>query len=214
MRMLTGLVVLLAGMVVPCFAGAVEIPLGSGLSARFDLPSERWEVSAEAPEFLIDQQVHHLRHEAREKGAQVSDDQLQGLARRRLAANEQLVYNRNTQAVLLIDVSPLREEEEVPGDRAVKLSARYAGESLSSEEGVAEVDFRVRPVRMEGVGSVYRLEADYLLHGKPVRFIGQVGFAEGAWFYLYYTDHLADPLDYGEMESLLESFRFQGAAPK
>lgn len=190
---------------------AETVRISPELTVDLALPGEGWEISREAPAFLLADMVEHLEHELAAAGKEVDPGKVQALAARRLAANEAFVYNPASTAALTIDFSPLREGESPPSRRAVATSARYAGEGLADEEGVMELDQQSAKVAVAGAEYAYRVDARYRHHGRPTQFVGIVGFVSPYWFYLYYTDHLRDPRDAAAMDRTLEALTIRAA---
>ncbi|WP_155890685.1 hypothetical protein [Desulfuromonas sp. TF] len=196
--------------VVLLFAGASSLAAETlsivpGIALEVNLPGQKWQMSRQAPEFLVRETAEHLEHELADKGKQVDAESLKAEAGKRLAANELFIFNPDSGAVLTIDFSPLKEKEKAPRDRTVASSARYAGESLSSEEGIEGVESKTDKVKVAGAGSAYRVNASYRQHGDPMKFTGIIGFAEPYWFFFYYTDPLRDPGDAEEMGRILDA---------
>jgi len=127
------------------------------------------------------------------------------LARRRLGANELFIFNPDSGAVLTIDFSPLRGGEKAPEDGTVASSARYAGESLESEEGVDGVETKTDKVHVPGADYAHQIQASYRQRGKPLKFTGIIGFVDPYWFYLYYKDPLRNTSDAEDMRRILDS---------
>lgn len=184
-------------------AASETLRLAPDLSLEMALPAEGWVMSSEPPPFLLESTAEHLEHELAAAGKEVDDAKVRALAARRLAANEAYVYNPASGAVLTIDVSPLREGEAPPSRRAVATSARYAGEGLADEEGVADLDQRSARVEVAGAEHAYRIDARYRHHEQPTQFIGIVGFVSPYWLYLYYTDRLVEPGDAAAVDRAL-----------
>ncbi|MBE0596408.1 MAG: hypothetical protein IH614_03975 [Desulfuromonadales bacterium] len=185
-------------------AWAASIPVGSELIVELPPLSERWQVSALPPDFLVKEIAEHLGHELAAEGKTPSEAEILKVAEKRLAANEAFVCNPASGSCLLIDFSPLRPDEKAPGRRQVAASARYAAEGLADEEGLSDLQQTAAKANLPGSRHVYRIDARYRQHGEPRQFIGYVGFAQPSWFYLYYTDSLADPADLAEMEKLFQ----------
>lgn len=175
---------------------AREYELETGLMLSMEMPSERWEVVRTPPEALV------------EKIAGGTGPSLLEQTRRKLAANEIFVWNSQSGAYLMIDVSPLKESEEGPSERQLKLSADYAAQALDSEEGLFDVTSQTRATRIEGVRMARKINATYKKGEQQFRFQGIIGYSEPFWIYLYYTDPLRDSRDGDEMDSLLSGLRF------
>ena len=184
---------------------AATLSLVPGVDLEVDLPGQKWQMSRQTPEFLILQTAEHLEHELADQGKQVDAEELKAAAAKRLAANELFIFNPDSGAVLTIDFSPLKENEKAPRDRTVAASARYAGDSLSSEEGLEGVESKTDKVKVAGAASAHRIKASYRQHGEPMKFTGIIGFIEPYWFFFYYTDPLRDPGDAEEMGRILDS---------
>ncbi len=179
--------------------------LTAGWSVGFTLPSDRWEVAAEPPAFLIEDQVEHVRHELEEQGKAVETDVLRQQVLKRLQASELFVFNSKSLAYLELDLSPIKEGEPGPSRSTVSASANYAAGSLESEEGVSGLTYHVEKARVFGADYAYALEARFLKHEVPTRFYGLVGYASPCWLYFYYHDRQKDPRDYPEMKGMVNS---------
>jgi len=188
-------------------AAAETFSVGSGLKLELSLPSDRWTASSDPPGFLSAEIAEHLEHELLAQGKRFTEGQLDELAAKRLSANEVFVFNADSGAVLTIDFSPLNPDEKAPGRSSVAASARYAGQSLEEEEGVAEVEYEVSRTKVPGARHAYRVDARYRHHGGAMKFIGIVGFSPPCWFFLYYQDRLRDQQDFAGMNRVLESIK-------
>lgn len=184
---------------------AETIVVDRNLSLRFDLPGGKWQLTREAPSFLVDETIEHLRHEMSEKNQSVPPEKVREAALRRLAANEAYLCQAESGACLVIDFSPLRAGEDPPSAKSVRHSAKYAAEGLEEEEGISGVKHTVREVRFPGASFAQRIDASYRQHGEGRKFTGIVGFAHSHWFYLYYTDPLQSPADAYAMDAVLKS---------
>ncbi len=185
------------------------VQINSEVSVGLNIPSERWVVSKDVPDFLVEDQAEHLAHELAAQGKKVSHNQLLAAARKRLGANELFVFNPVSKAHLEIDFSRLNKGEDPPAKRTVANSATYAGDSLAQEEGVSGLSSKNSKVKVHGARVAYRLDADYMHHESKTRFAGVIGFAAPYWFFFYYTDPLQDPRDFQEMDGMLQSLVVQ-----
>lgn len=199
-------------LLLPLSLGAETIAVDRNLSLRLDLPGGKWQLTREAPGFLVEETVEHLRHELAEKKQTVAPEKVQEAARKRLAANEAYLCQAESGACLAIDFSPLRPGEAPPSAKAVRASARYAAEGLADEEGISGLKQKVREVSLPGASAAYRIDASYRQHGEERTFTGIVGFAHPYWFYLYFTDPLRDRADAAAMEHTLKSAAVTGEA--
>lgn len=188
-----------------CPLAAETIRISPGLSVELSIPGERWTLALKAPDFLLEETAEHLEHELAAQGKHVDSAKLKAAAAKRLAANEVFIFNPASGAVMTLDFSPLREGEDPPGRKTVAASARYAGDSLASEEGVSEVDMKTVQKMVVGAEHAHGVEARYRHHGEPTLFVGIVGFVNPHWFFFYYTDPLKDPHDAEDMNTILES---------
>lgn len=169
----------------------LDINLGAG-----------WTLSRVAPETLVEETARQIAHEP--AAANATAEQVESVARRRLAANEAFVYHAASGAYLTIDFSPLEAGEAAPDSSTLRNSARMAAESLMGEGDVAAVVWDVTPCKVAGARDAFLLAADYRQHGHPMKFLGIIGYVEGYWFFLYYTDPGRDPAAFGEMQGMLE----------
>jgi hypothetical protein len=201
-------------LIFPSLALGVSVTVNERLQLDFDLPDQRWNLSREAPDFLVEKAFADLEAELLAQGKNPGRAEIEAVARRRLEANEAFVFNPISKAHLLIDFSPLRQGEEPPSARSVTLSARYAGEGLEEEEGYREVKQKSGKTTLAGAAAASRIDASYLRRGEPGVFVGIIGFASPCWFYLYYTDGLSDPRDLPEMEAILRSMRISADGAK
>ena len=180
---------------------AAEIVVGEDLVLDLKL-AEGWSLHLDPPQALVEEVARHIAHEP--AAAKATAAQIESVARKRLAANEAIVYHAASGAYLAIDFSPLEPGEAAPGSSALRNSARSAAKSLAGEEDVAEVVWDVTPRQVSGAGEAYQLAAEYRQQGQPMKFIGIIGYVDGYWFYLYYTDPDKDPAVFREMLAMLE----------
>lgn len=166
---------------------------------------EGWTVSSDIPEFLLEEFAHHLEHELEARGLSRTDEEMREVARQRLDANEVFIFNPSSRSYIMVDFSKLRDSEKAPSRQSVFDSARYAADSLSTEEGVSDMTSEVSSVHVEGADYAFRLDADFQSHGNSRKFSGVVGFADPYWFFVYYTDTLAGPGDYATIDNLLDN---------
>lgn len=181
------------------------LAVSPGLSVGIDLPDDKWKVSSGAPDFLIDEMAEHVAHDLEAQGKFVDQVTIEDAVAKRLAANEHFVFNPVSGAHMEIDFSPLDSDGEAPSRESVANSARYAADSLGSEEGVAGLTYEVEKVRIYGADYAYSLQASFTKHDVPTRFYGLIGFADSSWFFIYYTDAGRDPEDYPQAMQILRS---------
>lgn len=206
MRLFLTVIILL--LTVPGLAAAESISVGDKLLLDLTLP-EGWTIHTKAPTALLDEIAEHVEHEAEAAGAQPTRERIYEIAEKRLGANEAIVYHAASGAHLDIDFSPLEADEKAPSDKALKLSAEYASQSLEGDEGVSAVRSQVEPAEVTGARAAFRLTADYKHHEHEMKFLGLIGFAADHWFYLYYTDPQKVEQTYAEMQAIMTSARIR-----
>lgn len=178
-----------------------------GLTLSFELPSERWQVTRKAPEFLVKETVAHVRFHLEEGGREVPAD-LETSVSSRLGQNELYVYNPETAAHLDIDLSPLEFGQAPPSEQAVASSAEFAKAELSQEQDISDISAKSEVASLPGARSAFRIDASFNRDGAPRRFIGLIGYVPGYWFFFYYTEKNQSEDDKAEMEALLNSLNF------
>lgn len=189
-----------------CFAETIQISASTSL--HFSIPSG-WQWAKEPPESILAEIAEHIGHEAAEKGQTPSNNQLLEAARKRLSANEVLLYNPQSTAYTTLDLSPLHQGERPPGKEAIKLSAKYAGQSLEQEEGVNQLQGQTEKFSIDGAWYAHRYNANYMHHDEKMYFSGVIGFSSPYWFFFYYTDYLKDPADRQKAEEIFKSIRIE-----
>jgi len=183
---------------------AAQVDVGGGLILDIT-PGPDWVVSGEPPQALLEEAAEHIAHDAAAKGASPTKEQLLQAARQRLESNEAIIHHASENAHLDIDFSPLDPGQKPPSSKVLENSARYAAQSLSGEEEISDVAWKVAPRKIRGAREAFVLTADYRQHDEPVRFLGVIGFAGGQWFFLYYTDRSQKPEVYREMQQMIDS---------
>lgn len=187
---------------------AVEIAVGEGLVLEISL-SEGWALHFEPPEALVKEAASHVAHEA--AAANASAEQIEEVARRRLAVNEAFIYHAASGAHLDIDFSPLGPGQSTPSAQTLRNSAEYAAQSLENEDDVAALAWEVSSAKINGVDEVFLLSADYLQHDHQTTFRGYIGSVDKNWFYLYFTAPGKNPEVLQEMQSMLDSVSIRSA---
>ncbi|PLX89307.1 MAG: hypothetical protein C0619_11610 [Desulfuromonas sp.] len=186
------------------------LQISSRLSLHYDLPNG-WVSAAEPPQFLVDEMAEHMEHEAAAKGRHPNRKQLESAARKRYSENEVLLYNPQSYAHMSLDFSQLRQGEKPPSRDTIKLSTRYAAESLRNEEGVTDLRSTDTPIEISGAWYAHRFDSHYKHHDKTMDFIGVVGFSSSYWFYFYFTDFERDEQDRKRAETFLSTIRIDTA---
>jgi hypothetical protein len=180
---------------------AAEIAVTRNLVVEINL-SEGWSLHLEPPDALVKEMAIHVAHEP--AAANATAEQIESVTRKRMAANEATVYHAASGAHLDIDFSPLDQGQSAPSSQTLRNSAKYAAQSLEGEEDVADVVWDVTSVRINGAREAFQLAADYKQHDSPMKFLGIIGYVEGYWFFLYYTDPGKDSATFGEMQTMIE----------
>ena len=178
---------------------------GPTLKLTLGLPSG-WAIYHEAPEALIAETAEHVEHEAEAQGKNPSQEQILQVAKKRLAANEAIIYHASSGSHVDIDFSPLEENEQPPSSKTLKHSAEIAAQSLEGEEGISGVKYHISPFTISGSKDAFRIDADYHHHEEPVRFSGIVGYADRHWYFFYFTAPGKDPDALKTFEELIHSF--------
>ena len=180
---------------------AAEITVTQSLVVEINL-SEGWSLHLEPPDALVKEMALHVAHEP--AAANATAEQIEKVTRKRMAANEATVYHAASGAHLDIDFSALDQGQSAPSSQTLRNSAKYAAQSLESEEDIADVVWEVTEIDINGAREAFQLAADYKQHEHPVKFLGIIGYVEGYWFFLYYTDPGKDSGTFGEMQTMLE----------
>lgn len=180
---------------------AAEIAVTRNLVVEINL-SEGWTLHLEPPDALVKEMAVHVAHEP--AAANATAEQIESVTRKRMAANEATVYHDASGAHLDIDFSPLDQGQSAPSSQTLRNSAKYAAQSLEGEEDVADVTWDVTSVKINGAREAFQLAADYKQHDSPMKFLGIIGYVEGYWFFLYYTDPGKDSATFGEMQAMIE----------
>jgi len=181
-------------------ATAAELVISEDLLVEIPL-SEGWALHLEPPEALVKEMAGHVAHEP--AAANASAAQIERVTRKRMAANEAFVYHAASGAHLDIDFSPLEQGASAPSTKTLQTSAEYAAQSLEGEEDVSNVVWEVIPVKIRGAREAFQLVADYQQHDLPVKFVGTIGYVEGYWFFLYFTDPGQSPEVFEQMQQML-----------
>lgn len=191
------------------------LPVGNDLQLALTLPDASWQLSTKAPSFVAQKMIDHLRHELSASGHHMDEQRLLRLARQRLSANEGFVANEASKAYLMIDFSPLRHPDaDPPGWEDLHGSAYGALLALENEAGISNLKSDISTLRIAGGHKAWRIEARYLLDGKPRLFIGIIGYSAPYRFYFYYNDCLCLAQDRRDMEQIFSSMRLEPMSGK
>lgn len=180
---------------------AIDIPVATSLVVSVPV-AEGWTVHRDPPVELVRETARCIAHNR--AAAQATPEQIENLARRRLLANEAIVYHVATGAHLDVDFSPLGADELPPSRETVRRSADYAAHSLEGEADVSALTWEVAPFAMTGASEAFLLRARYMQHERPMQQLAVVGYVEGFWFFLYGTVPGEDPRAMTEMRAMLE----------
>lgn len=185
------------------------LPVGTDLELAMTLPNVSWQLSTEAPPFVAQKMIEHLRQELSAAGHRMDEQRLLRLARQRLSVNEGFVANETSNAYLMIDFSPLRQPDADPSWDDLYGSAYGALLALENEAGISHLESDISALRVAGGHKAWRIEARYLLDGQAHLFIGIIGYKTPYRFYFYYNDFLRLAQDRRDMEQILNSMRLE-----
>ncbi len=180
---------------------ATEIAVTENLILDIDLRAG-WILHLEPPEALVKEAASHVAHEAAAANAAV--EQIEKVARKRMTANEAVIYHAVNSAHLDIDFSPLGQGESAPSTRTLRNSAEYAAQSLEGEDDVSDMTWEVASVEINGAAETFLLSANYLQHDRPMTFLGYIGYVEEHWIFLYFTAPGKDSDVLQEMQAMLK----------
>ncbi len=96
--------------------------LPSNYMINYELPSNRWEVSADAPELAIKAMMVDMAHDKKKKGELVDMVKLRDSVEQFIKANNLFIYNSATEAYLMISLSPISRAGGVPSEGAIENS--------------------------------------------------------------------------------------------
>ncbi|APG26916.1 hypothetical protein A7E78_03125 [Syntrophotalea acetylenivorans] len=151
-----------------------HLSIDEHLQLALVLPSPRWQLSEEPPDFLAQKMTDHLRQEVSAFAPDIEVKQLLSLAQKRLAVNEGYVFNKHSGALLMIDFSLRREGKGGPALSELQASASGALLALENEEGVADLESHIGSLAINGGSRAGKMEANYSLDGKPQLFMGSL----------------------------------------
>ena len=190
-------------------AGSYEVR--PGIVLAFTDPPSAWQVSTDPPALLVQERaasMHPPQLEAARKAGFVTPE---AAAQKMLQANELFLFNPGSGSHVEVDFSPLKPGEKPASARSLKKSAKYAAEELSHEEGLEKATTSVEKTRIEGAAAAYRVDATFLKHGQPTRFVGVITYAQGHWIFLYFTGPQAAAEDLAAVNRWLESINISGS---
>ncbi|MFK5927077.1 MAG: hypothetical protein QM483_10645 [Desulfuromusa sp.] len=195
--------------ITPIPENATLVQLNENSRVYIPAVSDRWTISKMAPAFLIEERVHLRGNDLAKQGGNINKKDLLELVTRQLQNEELFIYNDQSHAYLTIDLVKLKKGGKAPNAKIIRQSAIYGLQSLESEEGVTDVDSSVNNILLAGVDLATMYSAHYRQRDSPVEFRGIIGFQNGYWLFLYYTDLLRDSKDLPQIEQLLQSWVFE-----
>jgi hypothetical protein len=167
-----------------------------------------WTLHIESPpELLVRDIASHIAHEP--AADSLTEEQIMQVAKKRLKANEGILYHEKSGAHLDLDFSKIPEGETQPRDHSLKTSAEYAGQSLSNEKDISETVWEVSPSYIRGLDRVYRLSARYNRHDQAFVFWGYIGAIKNHWVYLYFTAPVNQLDAISEMKVMFDEMSFE-----
>lgn len=190
------------------FADTSRLP--SNYIVNYELPSDRWEVSADAPELAIQAMMVDMEHDQKKKGETVDMSKLRESAEKFIKVNNLFIYNQATEAYLMISLSPASSKGGIPTESSIRASVKWTVDSLKDHAEVGELSqykTEVKSSNIPGVDYAMQVTSDLPLFGEPHRFIGVIGYAHPYWVFFFYNDKARDPRDMEEMALLIKSIK-------
>lgn len=195
----------------PSFINAEETRLVSNTLFQYELPSDRWQVSQQAPQLAIDAMYVDLVHGKEKKGESYDPEKLKEMAEKFLKTNNLYIFNPATEAYLMVSIAPFKEEAGIPGKKNIRASAKWAAEAIAEHaeiENLSTYNTSVEMIEIPGVKFAAKVDSNYPLFGERHHFIGIIGYSHPYWVFIYYNDKLKQSQDLSEMKKLLDSFKF------
>ncbi len=96
----------------PLLSIAQSIRLPSDTVINFTLPSDRWDVSVEAPELAIEAMVADMVYGRQRNGISFDRKELLEKAKKLIKVNNLFIYNAGTEAYLMVSFSPHGQREK------------------------------------------------------------------------------------------------------
>ena len=178
---------------------------------KFELPSNRWQVSAEPPALAIDAMYADLVFGKNQKGEDFDPEKLRQMATKFVQINNLYIYNEESEAYLMISISPFDEKNGPPKKKHIKNSAKWAVDAILEHADVSDLSSFTSStsfIEIPGMNYAARIDADYPMFGEPHHFIGIIGYAHPYWVFMYYNDKLEDSYDLKEMKKIISSIKF------
>jgi hypothetical protein len=195
----------------PSSINADETRLVSNTLFQYELPSNRWQVSQQAPQLAIDAMYVDLVHGKEKKDESYDPEKLKKMAEKFLNTNNLYIFNAETEAYLMVSIAPFKEESGIPGKKSIRASAKWAAEAIAEHaevENLSKYNMSVEMIEIPGVKYAAKVDSNYPLFGEPHHFIGIIGYSHPYWVFIYYNDKLKQSQDLPEMKKLLDSFKF------
>jgi hypothetical protein len=194
----------------PILSIAQSVRLPSDTVINFTLPSDRWDVSVEAPELAIEAMVADMVYGRQRNGISFDRKELLEKAKKLIKVNNLFIYNTETEAYLMVSFSPHGQREKPLSKKHIRRSVEWTVEALDDHAGVSELassQTTVEPVEIPGVEYAQQVTSNNPLFGDPHKFIGIIGYAYPYWVFMYYNDKVKDSTDYSEMQQILKSIK-------
>ena len=195
-------------LLIPSFASGQTARLPGNYMINFTLPSDRWEVSVDAPALAIEAMMVDMAHDKKKKGEEVDMVKIRELSQEFIKINDLFIYNQATEAYLMISLSPHGREESPPTEKTIRSSVRWTVEALDEHAEVEDLNSYqtiVHSGEISGVEYATQIVSNNPLFGEPHNFIGVIGYAYPYWVFLYYNDKAKDPKDLSEMQQIIKS---------
>ncbi|PLY02181.1 MAG: hypothetical protein C0623_04130 [Desulfuromonas sp.] len=202
---------LLSLLMMPMISTAETTRLPSDTFFNYQLPGANWQASTEPPQLAIDAMYVDLVHGKEKKGEVYDPEKLRTMSVEFLKTNNLYIYNEDTEAYLMVSISPYNEKEGIPTKRQIKSSAKWALNAITEHAEVSDLSSyssSVEDIDVEGMKYAAKIDANYPLFGDPHHFTGIIGYSHPYWVFLYYNDKLKREQDLVEMKRLLNSIEF------
>jgi hypothetical protein len=190
------------------FAQGIRLPSDTVLN--FDLPSSRWEVSTEAPELAIEAMVVDMVKYREKDGKEFDRAELTKKAEKLIKVNNLYIYNKATEAYLMVSFSPHGRAESPLNKAAIDYSVDWSIDALNDHADVEDISGYktiVEEVEIPGIEYAQQITSDNPLFGDPHNFIGVIGYNYPYWIFMFYNDKAKDPKDFKEMQQIIKSIK-------
>lgn len=193
------------------FVSAEPQRLSSNTLIHYELPGDKWQVSSTPPQLAIDAMYADLVFGKKQKGEDYDPEKLRQMATKFVQINNLYIYNEESEAYLMISISPFDEKHGPPKKKHIKKSAKWAVDAILEHADVSDLSSFTSStsfIEVPGMNYAARIDADYPMFGEPHHFIGIIGYSHPYWVFMYYNDKLKDSDDLKEMKNIISSIKF------